>query len=205
MYITIEGVIGAGKSTLTGYLANEFNYLQVLEMVDDNPYLKKFYDNRDKWAFQTEMFFLANRYTQSYSLRQSYLNSNFDVISDYHIDKNLLFAKNTLKHDDYIKFREVFHILTDEIREPDLIVYLSATLPTIKKRINIRGREYEMYIDDEYLLGMMDIYDQYIQNILELTPDKVLVIDSNKYDFVNNMEDRAEVISLINDRVQSIK
>lgn len=197
MFITVEGPIGAGKTSLTYLIAELFSFYQVHEIVEENPYLSRFYDNQDKWAFQTEMYFLTNRYVQLKLLNEKYLDQGLNVVADYHIDKNLLFAHSTLNKQDFVKFNNIFNILTQDQRKSDLTIFLTASLDTLKHRINLRGRDFEDEIDDQYLVELIAVYENYIEKMRQKNPDAVLVINCDDLDFVNKQIDREHVSTLI--------
>lgn len=197
MYITIEGPIGVGKSSLTRLISEEFNFMSLFEIVEENPFLERFYLEQDKYAFQTEMFFLTNRYTQQRYVKDNFLNKNLSVVSDYNIKKNLIFANNSLAGEDLIVFKKIFENISESIAQSDLTIFLTASLDTLKFRIAKRGRAFEEHIADAYLEMLIGAYNEYIIYEKQKNPDKIIVLDANKIDFVNNKEDRNKVIDLI--------
>lgn len=141
-FITVEGPIGVGKTSLSKVVAETFDYHLLKEIVDENPFLGKFYENIDEWSFQTEMFFLCNRYKQLADIHQI-LEKQGPVVADYHIFKNLIFAKRTLQPSEYEKYEAIYKILTADMPKPNMVVYLHASIDMLMKRIAMRGREFE--------------------------------------------------------------
>src|SRR3954469_24358732 len=123
-FITVEGPIGVGKKSLAKAISEQFNFALLKEIVDENPFLGKFYDNIEEWSFQTEMFFLCNRYKQLSDIKTEITIGKKSVVADYNIFKNLIFAKRTLDSIEYKKYEEVYSILTKDMPIPNIIVYL---------------------------------------------------------------------------------
>ena len=185
-YIAIEGNIGAGKTTLTTKIAEDFNAKTVLERFADNPFLPKFYKDQNRYAFPLEMSFLADRYQQlSDDLAQFDLFKDF-VVADYHIFKSLIFAKVTLAEDEYRLYRNLFEIIYKEMPKPDLYIYLYQNTDRLLHNIKRRGRSYEQEIPAEYLDKINKGYLDYIKSQTNLN---VLIIDVSDKDFVNKQED----------------
>ncbi|EOR21017.1 Deoxyguanosine kinase [Niallia nealsonii AAU1] len=134
-FITVEGPIGVGKTSLAKLLSEYFQYELLKEIVEENPFLGKFYENIDEWSFQTEMFFLCNRFKQLNDTRDHYLTKNIPVVADYHILKNLIFAKRSLQDSDLDKYVRIYDVLTEDLPMPNIIIYLHASLDTIMARI----------------------------------------------------------------------
>ncbi len=193
-YIAIEGNIGAGKTTLASMLAEQFNAKQVLERFADNPFLPKFYNDEERFAFPLEMSFLADRYQQlTDDLAQFDLFKSF-IISDYYIFKSLIFAQVTLHHDEYVLYRKMFDIMYKEITKPDLYIYLYQNTDRLLENIKKRGRDYEQNISANYLKKLHKGYANFIQSEKNLN---TLIIDVSKMDFVNNILDYQKIISKI--------
>ena len=193
-YIAIEGNIGSGKTTLATMIAEDFNAKIILERFADNPFLPKFYEDNDRYAFPLEMSFLADRYSQlSDDLAQFDLFKNF-IVSDYYIFKSLIFAQVTLQKDEFYLYRKMFDIMYKEISKPDLYIYLYQNTPQLIKNIKKRGRDYEQNIAPEYLDKIHQGYSSFIKTEENL---KTLIIDVSKKDFLNNPEDYKEIIALI--------
>lgn len=194
-YIAIEGNIGAGKTSLAKMVSEDFNAKMVLERFADNPFLPKFYKDKERYAFPLEMSFLADRYQQlSDDLAQLDLFKNF-VISDYYIFKSLIFAQITLQQEEYKLYRRMFDLMYKEITKPDLYVYLYQNTERLLENIKKRGREYEQNIEANYLQKIHDGYKNFISTQQDLN---ILVIDVSELDFVNHQEDYRTVINLIN-------
>lgn len=189
-FIAVEGPIGVGKSTLAKAISDHYQYHLLKEIVSENPFLNRFYQDMDSIAFQTEMFFLCNRYKQIQEIETKYINKNIPVVSDYHMFKNLIFANRTLGHADFNKYEQIFHILTEDLPQPNVVIYLHANLDTLLKRIAKRGRAFEKHITPEYLENLSKDYEDHFHKFMEENPDiPVLSIDGEKFDFVQNKED----------------
>lgn len=194
-YIAIEGNIGAGKTSLAKMMSDEFNAKIVLERFADNPFLPKFYEDQERYAFPLEMSFLADRYQQlSDDLAQFDLFKNF-IVSDYYIFKSLIFAQVTLHKDEYSLYRKMFDIMYKEITKPDLYVYLYQNTDRLLENIKKRGRDYEQNIEASYLQKVHDGYANFIKTEPNLNS---LVIDVSELDFVKNKEDYKTIIKKIN-------
>jgi len=197
-FIAIEGPIGVGKTTLTYALTEHFSYNKLQEIVYENPFLGKFYDDTDAWGFQTEMFFLANRIKQLEDIKKDYLDKQLPVIADYHIIKNLIFARQNLNPNKFVKFNKIYDILLDDLPKPNLLIILNGSLKTLKKHIFFRGREFEMNIEDEYLSSLIEHYQNLEVIFKEVYPDvPVFKIDVDEYDIVNNQDDLNKIIKMI--------
>lgn len=193
-YIAIEGNIGAGKTSLANLVSEEFNAKLILERFADNPFLPKFYEDKERFAFPLEMSFLADRYQQlSDDLAQLDLFKNF-VISDYYIFKSLIFAQITLQKEEYKLYRKMFDLMYKEITKPDLYVYLYQNTDRLLENIKKRGRDYEQNIQPDYLQKIHDGYKSFISTQQNLN---TLIIDVSDIDFVNNTNDYANVINQI--------
>jgi 2-amino-4-hydroxy-6-hydroxymethyldihydropteridine diphosphokinase len=196
-YIAIEGNIGSGKTTLATMIAEDFNAKIILERFADNPFLPKFYEDNDRYAFPLEMSFLADRYSQlSDDLAQFDLFKNF-IVSDYYIFKSLIFAQVTLQKDEFYLYRKMFDIMYKEISKPDLYIYLYQDTPQLIKNIKKRGREYEQNIAPEYLDKIHQGYSSFIKTEENL---KTLIIDVSQKDFLNNPSEYKEIIALIKEQ-----
>ena len=197
-YIAFEGNIGAGKTTLTTRIAEDFNAKTVLERFADNPFLPKFYEDENRYAFTLEMSFLADRYKQlSDDLAQFDLFKEF-IVADYHIFKSLIFAKITLTEDEYRLYRILFDIINREMPKPDLYIYLYQNSERLFQNIKKRGRSYEQKIPLDYLDKINSGYLDYIKSQTELN---VLIIDVSNRDFVKNQEDYVFVLEEIQRKI----
>ncbi len=193
-YIAIEGNIGAGKTSLANMMSDEFNAKIVLERFADNPFLPKFYNDNERYAFPLEMSFLADRYQQlTDDLAQFGLFKNF-IVSDYYIFKSLIFAQVTLQSDEYKLYRKMFDLMYKEITKPDLYVYLYQNTDRLLQNIKKRGRDYEQNIEASYLQKIHDGYSNFIKTQSDLN---ILIIDVSELDFVNKPKDYEFIINKI--------
>lgn len=192
-YIAIEGPIGVGKTSLVQLLGEYFNAHTVLETVEDNPFLEGFYRNRERYAFQTEMFFLLSRYRQQMSLSQ-YNLFNRVTITDYIIDRNRIFAYINLNNEEIRLYEDVYSILKHKIPKPDLLIYLQADIDTLRKRIKMRGRVFEKNISDEYLDEVNKAFNNYF---FHYTQSPILIVNANEINFVEKKEDLKDLIKKI--------
>ena len=193
-YIAIEGNIGAGKTSLASLMSDEFNARVVLERFADNPFLPKFYEDKERFAFPLEMSFLADRYQQlSDDLAQFNLFKNL-IVSDYYIFKSLIFAQITLQKEEYALYRKMFDIMYKEISKPDLYIYLYQNTDRLLENIKKRGRDYEQNIEASYLQKIHDGYHNFIKTEQHLN---TLIIDVSELDFVNDHKDYKQVLKKI--------
>src|SRR6185436_13180137 len=192
-FITIEGNIGAGKTTLATLLSKHFNARLILEKFADNPFLPKFYEDPSKYAFPLELFFMAERYKQLKELLQQRDMFQKLTISDYLFTKCLLFAKVTLAEDEFRLYQRLFEIIHQQLIEPDLLIYLHAPVTKLQINIKKRNRSYEQNIPDEYLFNIQETYTNYIKqhNI------KTLFIDASNADFLGNEKHLKTVIDAL--------
>ncbi|SDR75996.1 2-amino-4-hydroxy-6-hydroxymethyldihydropteridine diphosphokinase [Christiangramia echinicola] len=197
-YIAVEGNIGAGKTSFSTMISEDFNAKLILERFKDNPFLPKFYENKERYAFPLEMSFLADRYQQlSDDLAQYDLFKDF-VISDYDVFKSLIFAKITLHEDEYSLYHKLFHLMYKELVKPELYIYLYQNTDRLLENIKKRGRDYEQNIQPEYLI---DINKSYLNFIKSQSNMKVQVIDISGLDFVSNRKDYLWLLSEIDKAV----
>lgn len=192
-FITIEGNIGAGKTTLSHLLARHFNARLVLEGFADNPFLPKFYENPKQFAFPLELFFMAERFKQLKDLIQQKDLFQDITISDYLFTKCLLFAKVNLPEDEFRLYQRLFEIIHQQLIQPDLLIYLHSPVQKLQKNIKKRNRSYEQNIPDEYLFNIQQTYTHYIKdhNI------KTLFIDASNADFLGNEKHLQVVIEAL--------
>jgi deoxyguanosine kinase len=189
-FITVEGPIGVGKTSLAKAISKKFNFALLKEIVDENPFLGKFYENIEEWSFQTEMFFLCNRYKQLGDINTHFLSKNQSVVADYHIFKNLIFAERTLSNEEYKKYYGIYQILTEDMPKPNVIIYLNASLDTLLKRIKKRGREIEKNISPLYLEQLSIDYENAITSFEKAHPEiPVLRFSGDELDFVRSEQD----------------
>lgn len=202
-FIAVEGPIGVGKTTLTAAIAEAFSFNQLKEISGENPFLDQFYQDKEKWSFQTEMFFLCNRYEQLKQINREYISQGFPVVADYHVFKNILFAQRTLEANDFVKYKEIYHILTKDLPMPNIIISISASIPTLLERIDERGRSYEADMDPDYLQQLSEDYRSYIPEFEEAYPDiPVIHINGDEVDYVRNTADMAAILSQVDDAVK---
>ena len=193
-FIAIEGNIGAGKTSLTKMMAEDFNAKSILERFADNPFLPKFYDNSERYAFPLEMSFLADRFKQiSDDFSQLDLFKDF-IISDYEVFKSLIFSKITLSEDEFALYKKLFFLIYNNIKRPDLYVYLHQNTSKLLSNIKRRGRKYERSLSEEYLNKIHLGYFDFIKNN---PPSRFKIIDISERDFVVNHQDYLWILSQI--------
>lgn len=201
-YVAIAGNIGAGKSTLTEILAEYFGWAPFFERVDDNPYLSDFYRDMNRWSFNLQVFFLSSRFKHQKEIEAAPMA----VVQDRSIYEDVeIFARNL--HDmglmatrDYENYRELFSIMTGYLQPPDLLVYLRASVPTLVRQIQARGRDFESGIRIDYLEALNGLYEDWIDRY----PYPKLVVETDTLDFVNEPEDRFEIVSRIESRLYGL-
>jgi deoxyguanosine kinase len=185
-FLVIEGNIGAGKTTLATRLSEELNAKLILEQFADNPFLPKFYADKEKYSFPLELSFLADRYNQ---IKKEFLQPELFktmMISDYYFTKSAIFARNTLQEDEYRLFRRLFNIVFESLTKPNLYVYLHLSVENLIKNIRKRGRDYEQQMDPQYLETLQQGYFEYFRQVTQFP---VVIIDTNKINFVDYPED----------------
>ena len=197
-YVAIEGTVGAGKTTLATRIANDYNGKLVLEEfeADKNPFLPKFYKEPDKYSFQVEMTFLALRFQQ---LKDKLANLDLFhdfIISDYYVAKSLIFSRNNLQEDEYDLFSRFFNIIFSNMPKPELLVYLYSDVERLQYNIRKRGRSYEQEIPNDYLENIQKGYLDFIRQ--EQNNMRILMLDTNKLDFVANEKDYQMIMEAIN-------
>lgn len=197
-YIAIEGVIGVGKTTLARLLQPYFQATLLLEVFEENPFLANFYQDRERYAFQTQLFFLLSRYHQQHEAVPAALGRG-SLVSDYTFGKDELFAWLNLKDDELSMYGRVHAALGEKIPKPDLIVYLDADHEVTMRRIMLRDRPYERNMDPAYIQELATAYKAWLSN-LEGTP--VLTVDNTDLDFLGNKEDLDRVARLIKDTLE---
>ncbi len=199
-YIVIEGNIGAGKTSLAAKIAGELNAKLILEQFADNPFLPKFYKDPDRYSFQLELSFLADRYRQ---LKQELSNPDLFhpfILADYYFMKSLIFAGATLKDDEYKLYRQLFMIIYESLPKPDLFVYLHVDTERLLENIDKRGRTYESTIKKEYLETIQKSYFDFFRQNTSLN---YLVLDINNIDFLKNENDYERIKTAIFDSESS--
>lgn len=192
MYIAIEGVIGVGKTTLARMLQSSFQSALLLEVFEENPFLSDFYGDRERYAFQTQIFFLLSRYHQQRHVGPDILTEGRHLIADYTFDKDAIFAQINLTGDELEMYHRVHQALGEKISVPDLIVYLRADTSILMNRIALRDRPYERTMESAYIAELGKAYDEYFGGGTVHARHRgapVLIIDANHLDFVNRVED----------------
>lgn len=192
-YIVVEGPIGVGKTSLSNIIAQRFGGRRVLEVVEENPFLSNFYTDRNKFAFQTQMFFLLSRFRQQQELFQQDLFSSVTV-SDYLFAKDRIFACLNLDPNELALYDRVFEALGPRVAKPDIVIYLQARMDVLGTRIKKRGREFERKFDMDYLEGLVRAYNEFFFHYSE-TP--LLVINTSDIDFVNNEADLEDLLAVV--------
>lgn len=193
-YIAIEGTIGAGKTSLAQKIADEMNARFIPEQFEENSFLPKFYKNPSKYAFPLEMSFMASRFQQ---LKEELANMDMFksfIVADYFLDKSLIFARKTLQNDEFALFSRFFNFINSGLPRPELILYLYLDIDRLKENIIKRGRPYEMDISKEYLARIQQGYFDYFRQLKGI---RILVVNTNKIDFVANAHDYARLTSLL--------
>lgn len=202
-FITVEGPIGVGKTSLSKIVAETFEFHLLKEIVDENPFLNKFYEDIDEWSFQTEMFFLCNRYKQLTDIKKHILADNHSVVADYHIFKNLIFAKRTLQPTEYNKYEEIYRILTADMPKPNMVIYLDASVDTLMKRIAMRGRDFEQMITRDYMEQLVEDYHVFIESFEKRHPEiPVIRVNGDELDFVQHADDLQIILREIEETLQ---
>jgi deoxyguanosine kinase len=192
-YIAVEGVIGVGKSSLTRLLAERFEAQAVFEPVIENPFLARFYKDRKRYAFQTQLYFLLTRYQQQIELKQPGLFVP-NTVCDYLFAKDRMFATLNLDRDELQLYNTIYSTLDARLPSPDLVIYLQADIDTIQDRIRHRGLDFEQDIDGSYLRELADLYNDFFFNYRD---SPLLVVQTSGIDFVNNAQDREWLVKEI--------
>ncbi len=186
MYVAIEGVIGVGKTTLARLLQPAFQAALLLEVFEENPFLSDFYSDRERFAFQTQIFFLLSRYHQQRRAVGELPSENESLFSDYTFEKDALFARINLDGDELEMYYRVHEALAEKIVKPDLILYLRASTDTLMQRITLRDRPYERNMEREYISELNVAYESFFS--AQQQGSAVLPIDTDHLDYVNNPE-----------------
>jgi len=192
-YIAVEGPIGVGKTTLARLLAQDLQARAVLEQVEENPFLKRFYEEPRTWAFQTQLFFLLSRYRQQAALRQADLFHS-GVVSDYLFAKDQIFASINLQGEELALYREIYHLLDSRLPKPNLVVYLHARPDVLIERLRKRDRDYERRIPRAYIEALATAYREFF---FYFTDAPLLVADVSEVDFVANPADFTALVEEI--------
>jgi len=197
MHIAIAGNIGSGKTTLTELMAKHFSWEPHYESVDDNPYLHSFYEDMQRWSFNLQIYFLNNRFKQIVNIRKSGKTVIQDrtIYEDAYIFAPNLHSMNLMSTRDFENYLSLFELISSLIQPPDLLIYLRATVPTLVKQIQKRGREYESAIRLDYLKNLNERYEEWISGYKQ---GKLLIVDVDHVNFPENPEDLGTVIERVN-------
>ena len=185
LYVAIEGPIGVGKTTLVRRLRDRMQSRLVLEVVEENPFLHLFYQDRERYAFQTQLFFLMSRFRQQQELLQTDLFEP-GILSDYHLLKDRIFARLTLRDEELALYERVYQSLENHILQPDVLVYLNARTDVLLERIAMRARPFEEDFDRDYLVGLSEAYSHYFAHYELSVP--LLAIDTSEINYVDSDE-----------------
>lgn len=191
MYVAIEGVIGVGKTTLARLLQPFFEAEIILEVFEENPFLSDFYSDRERYAFQTQIFFLLSRYHQQRRTIHEIVGTGKNLFADYTFAKDALFASINLKGDELEMYYKVHEALAEKIKKPDLLVYLQADTDTLMQRIALRDRPYERQMERSYIDELNHAYEDFFSKPFDHTP--VLTIDTNDLNVIQNPEHLKDV------------
>lgn len=194
-FVVIEGNTGAGKTSLAKLLAKEYNTNLVLETFVDNPFLADFYGDTERYAMTNELYFLMDRFEQLRPLLQQNFFSKGLTITDYLLNKTLLYAYANLPAKEYQLFKRIFEALYPNLPQPDLIIYVHATVPRLLQNIKQRGREFEQVVSPSYLQKIEDIYFQYFQENPQL---RILCLHVDALDFVHKKQDYQQILACLN-------
>ena len=192
-HIAIEGLIGVGKTTLAKRLSERFQTRLILEEFEENPFLPRFYADKEPYAFSVELSFLAQRYHQFKKVAEQDLFDPF-TIADHYISKSLIFAQANLSDDEFKLFSDLYNIMQGNLVKPQLLVYLHLEVNELLKRIDQRGRDYEKAITAEYLNGLQKSYFDHLSQLIDI---KVLVIDASDIDLKNSDEELEKIAELL--------
>jgi deoxyguanosine kinase len=192
-YIAIEGVIGAGKTSLAKMISEKLNAKLVLESFEDNPFLEKFYKNPRRYALHTQMYFLMSRYKQLLELRQDDLFHNY-IISDYIFEKDKIFAYLNLADDELELYEKMVSFIERNLQTPDLVIYLQSTVERLMANINKRGRQAEKQMSETYISDLNEAYNYFF---FRFKASRVMIVNATEIDFVNNKYDFDELVAEI--------
>ncbi len=203
MHIAIAGNIGSGKTTLTGLLAKQMGWKALFESVDDNPYLDSFYEDMKRWSFNLQVYFLNSRFRQVVDIRKSNKTIIQDrtIYEDSYIFAPNLHSMNLMTTRDFDNYLSLFELMSSFIEPPDLLIYLRASVPTLVKQIQKRGRDYEETIRIDYLKKLNERYEEWIASY---DIGKLLIVDVDNTDFTDNPQDLGNVIEKINAQIHGL-
>jgi deoxyadenosine/deoxycytidine kinase len=192
-YIAIEGVIGAGKTSLAQKLSEKLSAILILEEFEENPFLEKFYDDRKRFAFQTQMFFLINRYKQQQQMNQQELFAKH-IVTDYIFDKDRIFAYMNLSGEELKLYESLFPLLEREIPKPDLVIFLQSSIDRLVSNVKLRGRKFEKNLTRSYLTELSEAYNNFF---FKYNNTPLLIVNTSEIDFVNEDDDFEELFKQI--------
>ena len=200
MHIAIAANIGAGKTSLTELLAKHYNWEPHYEDVIDNPYLDDFYNHMERWSFNLQVYFLKSRFEQLLSFKENNKTVIQDrtIYEDAHIFAPNLNAMGLMNQRDFNNYKGIFELMESLIQGPDLLIYLRSSIPNLVNKIHKRGREYESSISIDYLSRLNERYEAWISSY---DPSKLIIIDVDSLDFVDNKEDLSKVINIIDNKI----
>ena len=196
-FIVVEGPVGVGKTTLARRLSESFNTELLLEGADENPFLNEFYSSKKNVAFQTQLFFLFQRAQQMQDLKQADMFRPVHV-ADFIIEKDRLFAELTLDDEEFKLYQQIYQHLTIDAPAPDLVIYLQASVEVLRKRISLRGRDYERSMNSEYLNRLNESYARFFH---DYTQSPLLIVNAEEIDLVNNEND----YTLLLEQIRKVK
>ncbi|MFV9551349.1 deoxynucleoside kinase [Algibacter sp. PT7-4] len=203
MHIAIAGNIGAGKTTLTKLLAKHYNWEAQLEDVVDNPYLDDFYTQMERWSFNLQVYFLNSRFRQVLQIRQSgkQIIQDRTIYEDAHIFAPNLHAMGLMTNRDFENYKSLFELMESLVQGPDILIYLRSSIPNLVAQIHKRGRDYENSISIDYLSRLNERYEAWIHGY---DKGKLLIIDVDNLDFVDNQEDLGKIINTIDAEINGL-
>ena len=203
MHIAVSGNIGAGKTTLTEMLAKHYGWQAEFESVEDNPYLQDFYGDMHKWSFHLQIYFLNTRFEQINKLRRGdkTIIQDRTIYEDAYIFAESLYKQGFLKERDYQNYRALFDSMIEFVKPPDLLIYLRSDISKLVKNIETRGRDYENLIRIEYLKGLNEHYENWINNY---DAGRLLIVDVSEIDFVKNTEDFSDIVFKIDTELHGL-
>jgi len=203
MHVAIAGNIGAGKTTLTKLLAKHYNWKPHFESVEENPYLDDFYSEMERWSFNLQVFFLNSRFRQILELRETgkKIIQDRTIYEDAHIFAPNLHAMGLMTNRDYQNYSSLFELMENLVTPPDLLIYLRSSIPNLVGQIHKRGRDYENSISIDYLSRLNERYEAWISTY---TKGKLLIIDVDNLNFVDNQEDLGYIIDRIDAQINGL-
>ena len=193
-FIAVEGAIGAGKTSLVNLLEQQYGARVILEENDSNPFIEKFYEDQETYSFQTQIYFLLSRYNQYMELAQRDL-FNSVVVIDYLFQRDKIFAQLNLEDHEYRLYEQIYNLISSKAPKPDLVIFLQASTEVLLERVSKRGREYESFMDPDYLDSVNKAFNNFFFYYSD-TP--LLVINTNEIDFVEKKCDLEELINKVN-------